>query len=66
MQKAFTLEQIAKLAGVSRTTASRVINGLSGVRASTRERVLQVIKEYGYQPDPTARSLAAHRKLKGS
>ena len=66
MSKAFTLEQIAKLAGVSRTTASRVINGLPGVRAETRERVLKVIKEYGYQPNPTAQSLAAHRSRKGS
>jgi LacI family transcriptional regulator len=66
MGKAFTLEQIAKLAGVSLTTASRVINGLPGVRAATRERVLKVINEYGYQPDQTARSLAAHRSRKGS
>ena len=66
MAKVFTLEQIAKLAGVSRTTASRVINELPGVRLTTRERVLQVIREYGYQPDPAARSLAAHRLRKGS
>lgn len=65
MHKAYTLEQIAKLAGVSRTTASRVINGLPGVRVETRERVLKVIKEYGYQPDQTAQSLAAHRSRKG-
>jgi LacI family transcriptional regulator len=64
MHKALTLEKIAKLAGVSRTTASRVINGLPGVRATTRERVLKVIKEYGYQPDPTAQTLAAHRSRK--
>jgi LacI family transcriptional regulator len=66
MRKTFTLEQIAKLAGVSRTTASRVINGLPGVRATTRERVLKVIEEYGYHPDPTAQSLAALRSRKGS
>lgn len=64
MLKAFTLEQIAKIAGVSRTTASRVVNGHPGVRPSTRERVLQVIREHGYQPDPAARMLAAHRKKK--
>ena len=64
MRKAFTLEEIAKLAGVSRTTASRVINGLPGVRAATRERVLKVIEECGYQPDPTAQSLATHRSRK--
>jgi LacI family transcriptional regulator len=59
-----TLEQVAKLAGVSLTTASRVINGQPGVRSETRERVLQVIREVGYQPDPVARSLAAQRLRK--
>jgi hypothetical protein len=47
-----TLEQVAKLAGVSLTTASRVINGLPGVRPATRERVLRVIREYDYLPNP--------------
>ena len=61
-----TLAQIAVLAGVSRTTASRVINGLPGVNPDTRERVLKVIRETGYQPDPVARSLASHRLRKGS
>jgi LacI family transcriptional regulator len=59
-----TLEQIAKLAGVSLTTASRVVNGRPGVRTATRERVLQIIREYDYQPDPVARSLAAQRLRK--
>ena len=59
-----TLEQIAKLAGVSLSTASRVINGHSGVRFLTRERVLQIVREYGYQPDPVARSLAFQRLRK--
>jgi LacI family transcriptional regulator len=63
---AITLEQIAKLAGVSLATASRVINDHPGVRAQTRERVLLVIREYGYQPDPAARSLAAQRVRKGT
>lgn len=66
MHKALTLEQIAMIAGVSRTTASRVINGLPGVSPATRARVLKVIQEHGYQPDPAARSLAALRKRKGA
>ena len=61
-----TLEQIAKLAGVSRSTASRVINGHSGVGPLTRERVLQIVREYGYKPDPVARSLAFQRLRKRS
>jgi LacI family transcriptional regulator len=58
---AMTLKQIAKLAGVSCSTVSRVINNHPGVRTQTRERVLRIIREYGYEPDPVARSLAAQR-----
>ena len=56
-----TLEQIAKLAGVSRSTASRVLNGQPNVRPDVRERVLEVIREHGYQPDLVARALASKR-----
>ncbi len=56
-----TLQQIAQLAGVSRSTASRVLNGHPHVRPAVRERVLQVIGEHGYQPNPIARLLAASR-----
>jgi LacI family transcriptional regulator len=56
-----TLEQIAQMAGVSRSTVSRVVNHHPGVKPSIRERVLQVIQETGYHPDPAARSLAGRR-----
>ena len=56
-----TLKEIAELAGVSRSTASRVFNDHPGVRPAVRERVLQVIREQSFQPDPAARSLAARR-----
>jgi LacI family transcriptional regulator len=56
-----TLRQIAELARVSRSTASRVLNGRPGVRPEVRERVLQVMREYGFRPDPVARSLASRR-----
>lgn len=65
-QHDITLEEVAKLAGVSLTTASRVINGLPGVKPLTRERVLQIIQEYGYQPNPLARSLAARRSRRAA
>jgi LacI family transcriptional regulator, galactose operon repressor len=61
---AITLRQVAKLAGVSLSTASRVINGHANVNAQTRERVWQVINENGYQPNQAARSLAARRAKK--
>ena len=53
-----TLESIAKLAGVSRGTVSRVINGQSGVKEEVRHKVLGIIEETGYTPHPQARSLA--------
>lgn len=56
-----TLEQIAKLANVSRSTVSRVVNGHPNVKQEVRERVQKVIAETGYYPDPAARSLASRR-----
>ena len=41
MEKAMTLKEIATLAGVSLTTASRVVNDLPGVKPATRDRVLE-------------------------
>ncbi|MEW5961832.1 MAG: LacI family DNA-binding transcriptional regulator [Chloroflexota bacterium] len=56
-----TLEEIAKLAGVSRSTASRVVNDHVSVNPAVRARVQQIIQETGYHPDPAARSLAGRR-----
>jgi DNA-binding LacI/PurR family transcriptional regulator len=59
-----TLRQVARMAGVSLATASRVLNGHTHVSAQARERVWNVIKENGYQPNLAARSLAARRVQK--
>ena len=56
-----TLKEVAKLAGVSVATASRVINNQPGVSAKVRERVMQVVRELNYQPNLFAQSLAAQR-----
>ena len=56
-----TLEDIAKKAGVSRSTASRVVNDDPNVSDSVRRRVKQVILNTGYQPHAAARMLASHR-----
>ena len=58
---ALTLEEIAKLAGVSRSTVSRVVNDHPNVRTQVRERVWDVIHETGYQPHAAARSLVTRR-----
>ena len=49
--------EIAKLAHVSRTTVSRVLNGHSNVSETTRQRVEAVIQEHNYFPDAAARNL---------
>jgi LacI family transcriptional regulator len=56
-----TLEQIARLSGVSRSTVSRVVNDHPNVKPEVRQRVMEVIAETGYHPDPAARSLAIRR-----
>lgn len=53
-----TSTEIAKIANVSRSTVSRVINGYSNVPESTRAKVQAVIDEYGYTPNLSARILA--------
>jgi len=58
---ASTLEEVAQLAGVSRSTVSRVINDHPSVRPETRERVWQAIRQSGYQPHAVARSLVTSR-----
>ena len=56
-----TIKEIAKLAGVSRSTVSRVINHDPNVSEQTRRKVQAIIDELGYQPNPVARSLISGR-----
>lgn len=58
-----TINDVARLAGVSKKTVSRVINGSPFVRADTREKIEAVIAETGYAPDPQARGLAFRRSF---
>jgi DNA-binding LacI/PurR family transcriptional regulator len=52
------MTDVAKLAGVSHQTVSRVLNGHPNVRQRTRIRVQAAITELGYRPNRAARSLA--------
>lgn len=56
--KRISSNDIARLAGVSRSTVSRVINGYSNVPPETYERVMKVIKEHHYYPQISARVLS--------
>lgn len=58
-----TSRDVAKLAGVSRTTVSFVLNNVTDVQISeeTRQRVLAAAQELGYEPDAAAQALASRR-----
>ncbi|QYX76890.1 LacI family DNA-binding transcriptional regulator [Streptomyces akebiae] len=55
------MDDVARLAGVSKQTVSRVLNNHPAVRAETREAVLEVMRTLGYRPSRSARSLASGR-----
>jgi LacI family transcriptional regulator len=55
------LEEVARLAGVSRSTVSRVVNEDSRVSEAVRSRVLEIIRANDYHPNAAARSLASRR-----
>ncbi len=56
-----TIHDVAKLAGVSRSTVSRVLNNRPGVHPKTRERVLAAVRELNYAPNFAARALKRQR-----
>ncbi|MBI9104406.1 MAG: LacI family DNA-binding transcriptional regulator [Spirochaetales bacterium] len=55
------ISDVAKLAGVSTATVSRIINNLSGFSEDTRARVEDAIRELGYKPNLVARGLVSSR-----
>jgi LacI family transcriptional regulator len=54
-----TIEDVARLAGVSAMTVSRVINNGKNVREDTRRKVVEAVERLRYSPNPAARNLAA-------
>ncbi|WP_425228737.1 LacI family DNA-binding transcriptional regulator [Sphingomonas sp.] len=58
-----TINDVAREAGVSKKTVSRVINRSPLLNAETRARVEEVIAELGYIPNPQARALALRRNF---
>ena len=56
-----TIYDVANRVGVSLATVSRVVNGNSNVRDSTKRKVLDAIEELGYHPNAVARGLASKK-----
>lgn len=61
--KRVTIKEVARLAGVSVQTVSRVINDRPDVASDTRQRVQDLIRDLGYQPSALARSLIQQRSF---
>ena len=58
-----SIKDIARLAGVSPSTVSRVINQKKYVKPELRERIMAVVKETGYVPSHAARSMVLKRSF---
>jgi LacI family transcriptional regulator len=56
-----TIYDIAKAAGVSKSTVANVLSGKGSVGETTRQRVLSYVRELGYRPNELARSLNSHK-----
>ncbi len=62
-KKTITINEIARLAGVSKKSVSRVLNDEQGVSDKTRAHIKHIMQEAGYEPDRRARALASSRSL---
>ena len=60
-EKAVTISTVAKEAGVSMATVSRVVNGNPNVKPATRKKVLEVIDRLDYRPNAVAQGLASKK-----
>ena len=52
-----TIYDIARIAGVSASTVSRVVNNKPGIKEETRKQILALLEQYDYSPNETARGL---------
>ncbi len=58
-----TIRDVARKAGVSAGTVSRAVNDSPLVRPETRQRIIEIVKEMGYTPNPAARRLSIGKTL---
>lgn len=61
-RRTVTIQDVAKTAGVSVSTVSRVLNGKADVASETQERILSVIDDLGYTTNLAARSMRSRKK----
>ncbi len=63
LSRRVTMADVAKYAGVTKTTVSRVLNNKGETSVETRDKVLKAVDELGYRRSPIARSLATDKTL---
>ena len=61
--RVMNIKEIARRAGVSSATISRVLNNSGYVKEETRQKVLRAVEEYNYVPSAIARSLSIQDSL---
>lgn len=61
MNGKLTINEIAEMAQVSKSTVSKALNGNKGVGEETRKRIMTLVENLGYQPDFSARALALQK-----
>ncbi|MDQ0373933.1 LacI family DNA-binding transcriptional regulator [Cellulomonas humilata] len=61
VERPATIYDVARVAGVSHATVTRLLKGYTGIRPDTRDRVAKAIRELGYRPNLNARSLTTGR-----
>ena len=57
MNKKLNIDDISRIAGVSKATVSRVLNDSDKVNSKTRQKILEIIETHNYQPSNLARAL---------
>jgi len=61
MKKHPTIDDVAKIAGVAKSTVSRALNDSSRISSATKQKVLEIADEIGFEPSNIARSLSTRR-----
>jgi DNA-binding LacI/PurR family transcriptional regulator len=61
IHKKITIKEIAEIAGVSKSTVSRAIDGNPRISDETKSKIFGIINEYGYKPNTAARNLARNK-----
>ena len=63
MKNSISTNELARICGVSQGTVDRALNNRKGISEKTKQRILEIAKEYGYRPNIHARSIAGGKSM---